>query len=79
MRCDRRLRNPDSVQGHAWNIVVESGYITGLICPACQSGEENIEAEINHATLDYGLDGLGRLVGRPKGDGTAHRSLEAPW
>jgi hypothetical protein len=51
-----------------WNIVVESGYITGLICPDCQTAEENTEAEINAATLDYcGMLPDGRLIAQPKG------------
>jgi hypothetical protein len=49
-----------------WNIVVERGVVTGLICDRCQRPEESIEADVNHAMLDYNVDALGRLVGRPK-------------
>lgn len=48
-----------------WNIVVERGVVTGLLCDRCQTPEEFIEAEINHATLDYKVVD-GRLAGCPK-------------
>lgn len=63
-RCHRRLRQHGM---ETWNVVVESGYITGLVCPGCQTSEENVEAEINEATLDYcGMLSDGRLVAQPK-------------
>lgn len=57
-RCNRRLRN-----GVGWNIVFASGVVTGFLCPGCQTPQENTEAEINEATLDYSktwLDPFGR-------------------
>lgn len=63
-RCGRRARSLNAMSN--WNVVVERGYVTGLLCPACQTPEENVEAAINEATLDYTLIG-GRLAGRPKG------------
>ncbi|MDC8973986.1 hypothetical protein [Mycobacterium marinum] len=49
-----------------WNVVVERGYVTGLLCPNCQTPQENAEAAVNEATLDYTVID-GRLAGRPKG------------
>lgn len=60
--CNRRLRSPDG-----WNCTIKSGVIVGYICPTCQTPEQNAEAEINEATLDYGRDGSGRVTGKPKG------------
>jgi hypothetical protein len=47
-------------------MVLSRGVITGYLCPACQTPEENAEAEINFATLDYFVDSSGRVGGRPK-------------
>ena len=49
-----------------WNVTLSRGVVVGATCPACQTGEENAEAEINLATLDYRTDWLGRVQGRPK-------------
>lgn len=49
-----------------WNITVEQGRIVGHLCPACQTPEENAEAEINLATTTYGVDSFGRMIGSPK-------------
>ena len=57
-RCGRRYR------GHGeWNIVLSQGIATGFLCPDCQTPEENAEAVINEATVDYSrayLDECGR-------------------
>ncbi len=60
-RCQRRYRG----QGD-WNATVERGVIVGVLCPDCQTPDENAEAEINAATLDYERDPSGRITGRPK-------------
>ena len=60
-RCKRRMRNPDD-----WTVLVSRGVITGHLCPNCQTPEENAEAVLNEATLEYGVRVDGRLVGRPK-------------
>ena len=65
-RCGRRARSLNAMS--EWNIVVERGIITGLLCNRCQTTEEFTEAEINAATLDYTVIG-GRLAGRFKGGG----------
>ena len=62
-RCKRRLRG----EGAGWNVTVEQGMVVGHTCPGCQTAEENAEAEINEATLDYvgHVPGIGFLA-RPK-------------
>lgn len=64
-RCGRRARSLNAMA--EWNIVVERGVITALICDTCQTPPESIEAAVNHAMLDYDVDQAGRLTGRPKG------------
>jgi hypothetical protein len=63
--CRRRYRAtaPDSAR---WNVTLSSGVVVGITCPGCQTTEENLEAEINLTTMNYGTDGLGRVIGRPK-------------
>ena len=63
-RCARRLRNADG-----WNTIFRMGVLTGYLCPSCQTPEENSEAEINDATLDYStmtLDAIGRACVKSK-------------
>jgi hypothetical protein len=49
-----------------WNATYVEGRPTGEhLCPDCQTPEENMQAELNAATLDYGqsyVDEEGRLV-----------------
>lgn len=52
-----------------WNAVFRSGVVHSYLCPACQTPEENAEAEINEATLNYsagGVDWLGRVYAAPR-------------
>jgi hypothetical protein len=65
MICDRCGKFYADGPGE-WNVVVKKGRVQGYLCPACQTPEENTEAEINRATLDYGVTLDGRLLGRPK-------------
>lgn len=58
------MRNPNACGD--WNIDVRGGEIVAVICPACQTPAEHVEAEINLATLDYGMLVDGRLIGRAK-------------
>ena len=60
-RCDKRFRGRGP-----WNVTLAAGRIAEYLCPECQTPEENAEAEINLATLNYATDALGRIVGRPK-------------
>jgi pseudouridine-5'-phosphate glycosidase len=61
-RCRKVRRGTDD----RWNMTLEAGVVVGFLCPTCQSPEENAEAEIHAATLEYGRDPLGRVVGRPR-------------
>lgn len=63
-RCGRKYRGRG-----AWNGTWMSGVLVGVLCPACQTPEENAEAEIHAATLDYVKGPGGMLVTRPKIDG----------
>jgi hypothetical protein len=47
------------------------GRIVELLCPDCQTPEEDAEAAVNEATLEYGIDSTGAVRGRPKGHGQA--------
>ncbi|RFA14236.1 hypothetical protein B7R21_06460 [Subtercola boreus] len=61
-RCGRTGRDRGN-----WNVDVRQGVPVAIICPACQTAEENAEAEINLATTDYlGADAFGRILGRIK-------------
>lgn len=62
-RCGKRLRGV----GDGWNATLSRGVVVGVLCPDCQTPDENAEAEINLATTDYGVNAFGRLVGFPKG------------
>ncbi len=58
------LHKPDA----RWNAVWDKGYLTGFLCPDCQTPEENAEAEINAATMTpVGIDEAGRAWGRRNG------------
>lgn len=58
-RCKRRYR------GHGeWNTVFSKGFLTGHICPDCQTPEEHTEAAINEATVDYST--VTEVVGEQK-------------
>jgi len=59
-RCDRRWRGSGD-----WNATLRAGVVVGATCPTCQTVEENTEATINEATLMYGRDEVGRIVGMP--------------
>ena len=57
-----------------WNAVFDAGVIVAFLCPDCQTDEENIEAQVNEATIDYSkmkivstLDELMELL-RPRFD-----------
>lgn len=66
-KCDRCKGTPTAQDRHLWNVTVKQGIIVGFLCPNCQTVEEDLEAQVNEATIDYqGVDAFGRLVGRPK-------------
>lgn len=45
---------------------MKGGVVISVLCPTCQTPEENAEAEINLATLTYSRDADGRYRGHPK-------------
>lgn len=49
IRCGKRQRN--SLDG--WNTQHVAGISLGVICPGCQTSEEDIEAQINEIGTDY--------------------------
>ncbi len=60
-RCNKLYR------GHGdWNAVLRHGDVVGFVCTSCQSADENVEAVINEATIDYSRDLQGRVTGRAK-------------
>lgn len=65
-RCGRRARSLQAMTD--WNVVLELGVIISLLCPDCQTPEENAEAAINEATLDYAVIDLPSWT--PGGGGT---------
>ncbi len=60
-RCGRRYRGSGD-----WNVTAQAGRIVGVLCPDCQTPDENAEAAINEATSDYIEDERGRFWARPK-------------
>lgn len=73
VRCSRcRARTRVGLPAAAeWNVVFDKGVLVGFLCGACQTPEENAEAVINEATLDYGSarwDAFGRLRVRSRTD-----------
>ena len=62
--CGRRYRGDGE-----WNVEVSGGRGIWILCPGCQTPEENAEAEINAATLDYArvtTPSGTLLLGRPR-------------
>ena len=51
-RCTRACWK-GSDDASRWNTEFDRGVLVGLICPQCQTPEENAEAEVKTATLDY--------------------------
>jgi len=64
-RCQRRHRGSGD-----WNVTIRDGEVVGVLCPTCQTPEENAEAVVNEATLVYSRDAAGRTPGKPKGGPT---------
>lgn len=61
-RCRKRYRNHGD-----WNVIFQSGFIVGYLCPKCQTVEENAEAVVNESTINYGIDPFtGQHVGTLK-------------
>lgn len=65
-RCGERVR---TTKAHAWNVIMKQGRPVGALCSNCQTPEENAEAEINEATIDYGrakINAFGQLTAPAK-------------
>lgn len=60
-RCRKRYRGKGD-----WNATVVQGVVSSVTCPNCQTVEEHSEAVIHEATLNYGRDNGGRVIGKPK-------------
>lgn len=60
-RCGSTGSDPDG-----WNGEFEAGRLVAIICPACQTAEQNAEAEINAATIEYETNAFGQLIEKPK-------------
>lgn len=50
-RCGREF-SEEVRDATEWNVDFASGYITGLICPRCQTPEDSLEAQINDIELN---------------------------
>jgi len=70
--CDRcpRPYHPNVADAAYWNMVLRDGRIVAVLCPGCQSPEEDMEAEVNQATLSYEADDQGRIWNRPRTAGS---------
>lgn len=66
-KCGRTLDPLDRADAIGWNVEMKRGVPQWYICPNCQTPEQNAEAEVHAATLEYGRDTFGRIVGRVKG------------
>lgn len=65
IKCRRRYR-PGAKDGSLWNAEIRDGLIQWVICPDCQTPEQNLEAMVKEALLDYYRDAAGRIRGRIK-------------
>lgn len=62
-QCDRCQRRPRGAKDFSpWNFTMRNGVITGFVCPDCQTPEENAEAEVKLAMIDYGQRADGRIT-----------------
>lgn len=62
--CARCRKTTRVTAAEGWNVEFKAGRPAGAICPGCQTPEENAEAEINAATIDYSsgrVDAFGRM------------------
>lgn len=66
LKCSRCSRSTKAKRADGWNFDLRGGVVVEIICPSCQTAEENAEAEINEATLNYSVDAFGRFVGASK-------------
>jgi hypothetical protein len=60
-RCRRRLRG-----GTDWNVVVERGVITGLLCPDCQTPESATQLPVPEWRIAMRCKLCGRFLTDPR-------------
>ena len=53
IKCDRCGKVEFAGTAEKWNAVFGKGIITGFLCPDCQTDEEDLEAQVNEAVIDY--------------------------
>lgn len=68
-RCGRRMRTACD----DWLAITEEGAIAAVICPGCQTLEEQAEGAIREATTDTAMSRDGRVWVRPKVGGIGER------
>ncbi|MFG3545786.1 hypothetical protein [Streptomyces clavifer] len=79
-RCTRACWK-DADDAPRWNVEFMRGVPVGYLCPTCQTPEENAEAEVKAATLDYtntAADAEGRQKIAPAGGWHTVTALEHP-
>jgi hypothetical protein len=64
-KCGRRFRER-AFDAEFWNVELHAGIITQVLCPDCQTPEQDMEAQVNEAMLDYSRDASGRIIGQAK-------------
>lgn len=79
-RCTRACWK-EADDASRWNTEFDRGVLVGVLCPECQTPEENAEAEVKAATLDYANtapDADGRRKVAPVGGWHTVVALEHP-
>lgn len=66
IRC-HRCRRPLRGAGDGWNVVTREGVARWFLCLDCQTPQRDAEAQANEATLNCGVDPVGRFISCPKG------------
>ncbi|MEE8727436.1 MAG: hypothetical protein SOI04_07885 [Bifidobacterium thermacidophilum] len=65
-KCGRRFRER-AFDAECWNVTLHAGIITQVLCPDCQTPEQDMEAQVNEAMLDYSRNPAGQIIARMKG------------
>ena len=64
--CGRRFRER-AFDAEFWNVELHAGIITRVLCPDCQTPEQDMEAQVNQAMLNYARNTSGQIIARTKG------------
>lgn len=62
-RCGRESRLADASD---WTAKFDAGKLVAVHCKDCATAEEQTEAEVNVALMEFCVDDEGELYGRPK-------------